>query len=146
MKKQEGHEKLGQEPSPPPENPPFWKQEKIPLILLSSVILLCLLGILYTQSLTGTLATVTVGGEVLFEVDLDKVSSPYTYEVLQEGGLYNLIAINQGSIAILEANCPDQICVLQGESTDSPRPIICLPHQVVIRLTLQQEEVDGVTG
>lgn len=35
---------------------------------------------------------------------------------------------------MLEADCPDQVCVHAGWLTDSAAPIVCLPHRLVIRL------------
>ncbi|MDE5952038.1 MAG: NusG domain II-containing protein, partial [Acetatifactor sp.] len=50
-----------------------------------------------------------------------------------DGG-YNVIEVSPGSIAIIEADCPDKLCVLQGPIADSLLPITCLPHRLVIEL------------
>ena len=56
------------------------------------------------------------------------------YLTVESDAGVNIIQIEPGQIRILEADCPDQVCVQAGWLTDSAAPIVCLPHRLVIRL------------
>ena len=57
---------------------------------------------------------------------------------LDNAGATNTVCVRPGSIAIVSASCPDQICVHQGFISTSLLPITCLPNRLVIRV---REEV-----
>ena len=73
-------------------------------------------------------------GRLLQTIPLDQVTETYRFTLDAANGGYNIIEVSPGGIAIAEADCPDQICVLQGRVTDSLLPITCLPHRLVIEL------------
>lgn len=73
-------------------------------------------------------------GSLLQTISLDQVSETYRFTVDAADGGYNVIEVSPGSIAIIEADCPDKLCVLQGPIADSLLPITCLPHRLVIEL------------
>lgn len=91
-------------------------------------------------------------GELLQTIRLDTVVGEYTFDIPGEAGATNTVCVRPGSIAIVSASCPDQICVHQGFISSSLLPITCLPNRLVIRV---REEVfvpddrtpvpDGVT-
>jgi hypothetical protein len=87
-----------------------------------------------------------VDGECIRCVDLSQVTETETYTVEDDLGV-NVIQIEPGRIRVLEADCPDQVCVDAGWLTDSAAPIVCLPHRLVIRLEGAGAEggVDAVT-
>ena len=53
-------------------------------------------------------------GELLQTIRLDTVTAEYTFEVSGNAGATNTVCVRPGSIAIVSASCPDQICVHQG--------------------------------
>ncbi len=73
-------------------------------------------------------------GQILRSISLDQVSETYRFTVEAADGGYNIVEVSPGAIAIVEADCPDRLCVLQGRITDSLLPITCLPHRLVIEL------------
>ena len=81
----------------------------------------------------GTVAVISVDGEVLERIDLSKVRKPYDIEVSTEYG-HNTVHVEPGAISVSEADCPDQICVYQGRLTGSGIPIICMPHRLIIEI------------
>ncbi|MDO4749855.1 MAG: NusG domain II-containing protein [Eubacteriales bacterium] len=81
----------------------------------------------------GSVARVYVKGELIREIDLDTVVTPYSFEVNSEYGT-NTVSVAHGAIAISDANCPDLVCVKQGEIHDGAVPIICMPHRLVIKI------------
>lgn len=47
---------------------------------------------------------------------------------------HNLIRIENETIAIIEADCPDKICVHTGPIHKSGEIIACLPHKLIIEI------------
>ncbi len=73
-------------------------------------------------------------GQILRSIPLDQVSETCRFTVDATDGGYNIVEVSPGAIAIVEADCPDKLCVLQGPATDSLLPITCLPHRLVVEL------------
>ncbi len=73
-------------------------------------------------------------GQLLQTIPLSQLAEPRRFTVEAPAGGYNTIEVSCQGISIAEADCPDQICVLQGTITDSMLPITCLPHRLVIEL------------
>lgn len=94
----------------------------------------------------GLVANIYQDGVCIRSIDLSQVTATETYTV-ESGSGVNLIQVEPGRIRILEADCPDQVCVRAGWRTDSAAPIVCLPHRLVIRLeqTAAQAQIDAVS-
>ena len=90
-------------------------------------------------------ADIYQSGELLETIHLDTVTDEYTFEVPGEGGASNTVCVRPGSIAIISANCPDQICVHQGFISTSLLPITCLPNRLVIRVREAAACLDDTT-
>lgn len=73
-------------------------------------------------------------GQLLQSIPLEQVRESYRFTVDAADGGRNIIEVSPGGIAIVEADCPDKLCILQGRVTDSLLPITCLPHRLVIEL------------
>ena len=56
----------------------------------------------------------------------------------------NTVTIENGAVAVTEADCPDHYCMQRGWCR-SGTDIVCLPHRLVIRF-LGAQEIDGVSG
>lgn len=82
---------------------------------------------------SGAIARIYVDGEEYDAVDLSAVAAPYEMVVETEYG-YNALRVSHGAIEVIRANCDEQVCVNQGEITDSLIPIVCLPHHMVIQI------------
>ena len=59
---------------------------------------------------------------------------------------HNTIRIEEGTVWMTEADCPDQYCISSGPVTKNGEVIVCLPHRLVIEVTAirQQEEFDAI--
>lgn len=90
-------------------------------------------------------ADIYQSGELLETIRLDTVTDEYIFEVPGEGGASNTVCVRPGSIAIISANCPDQICVHQGFISTSLLPITCLPNRLVIRVREEAVCLDDTT-
>ena len=84
-------------------------------------------------------------GVLLEEIDLDQVDEPRSLVLEDESGS-NTVTVEKGRICILEADCPDQICVNQGWISDSTVPIVCLPHKLMIEIVGDGGDLDGGAG
>ena len=56
----------------------------------------------------------------------------------------NTLEISEGQGRMIEADCPDQLCVHQSPVDRDRQSIVCLPNQVVV--TVQSEIVDELDG
>ena len=104
-------------------------------LIIIAVLLLCA-GMLYLisqVSLGAEASTVVVtldGKEVLRR----PLAMEDTYEIAQEDGSLNVIAVKDGAVFMQEANCRDGLCIRQGKMKNGAKTIVCLPHKVVVRL------------
>lgn len=56
------------------------------------------------------------------------------FKIENEKG-YNIIKIHDGGVEIIEASCPDKVCVHSGFITKPSENIVCLPNKVHIKIT-----------
>ena len=119
------------------------KRRKNDLILILAALLLAaaLWGALAVFRSEGVYALVTVNGEEYGRYALDKD----TQQSIISGEHSNLLAISEGGARISEADCPDKLCVNQGEIRYSGQSIICLPHKVVVEIVGgERSNIDAV--
>lgn len=94
-----------------------------------------IIGSLATLMLRPTQPTSVVeikqNNTLLHTITLSEVTSPYTLTLETGDTGYNLVQVTRDTVTISEANCPDQLCVHQGELI-SGAPIVCLPHRISI--------------
>ena len=99
------------------------------LLLLSGILLLCM----KVSRQNGACAIVRVSGEEIARYSLD---ADGTYPL--NGGT-NILVIENRSAHLIEADCPDKLCVKQGVIQYTGQCITCLPN----KLTVTVEGVDG---
>ena len=56
----------------------------------------------------------------------------------------NTVTVSQGKIAVTQADCPNGECMQAGWQNGG-RPIICLPHRLVVQFS-QSGEMDAISG
>ena len=49
-------------------------------------------------------------------------------------------------VFLIEASCPDQICVRHGPTDQTADPIVCLPNKLVVRVLPPEGEADQLDG
>ena len=84
-------------------------------------------------------AEVAVNGTVIGRYSL---SEARTLTVPDEDGGYNTLVFENGTVRMQDADCPDRLCVRQGEISRLGEAIVCLPHGLVI--TVRQGETGEV--
>jgi hypothetical protein len=93
----------------------------------------------------GSRVLIEIEGKVVRELDLAQDTAPIRFET--EHG-YNLVEIRSGQVRVVEADCPDKICVNTGWRQHVGQVIVCMPHYFVVRIAGSdgaQDELDGFT-
>lgn len=118
------------------------------LLAALALVLVLAAGSVYWFWLRGadeTIATITLDGEVIAEYDLSQVRETEMFTVGAPGA-ENTIRVSPEGIAVISADCPDQVCVHQGVRSHGPQPIVCLPHKLSITFSTDANGVDAVAG
>ena len=119
--------------------------KKKDFILIGVLLVIALIGLGATQFLqhqTGASVTITVGGETYGTYPLNQNR---TIEINDDKG-YNKIVIENGSVHMEDADCPDQYCVRHAAIHSSHETIICLPPELVVEITGGEvSDVDVIT-
>ena len=127
---------------------PSPKKRAVLLACLLACVLLASLGYLLLapslQKKERLVAEIYQNGILLRTIPLTSVTEVETFTVQGEHGAENVIEVRPGSIAVISASCPDQICVHQGFRGDTLLPITCLPNHLVIQI--RPEASDKASG
>lgn len=91
---------------------------------------------------TAGAARVLQEGRLLYRLPLSE-DTQITIDAPNGGS--NTVAVRDGSICVLQATCPDQVCVRRGWVSSTAAPIVCLPHGLVIELEGGELYVDAQT-
>lgn len=114
----------------------------IAVITVASV--LCIIYMNKTAE-SGTYAYVYQNDKIIQTIDLSDVDEPYRITIETENGDYNVLEVRQGSIGVVEASCPDGLCMNMGFIENSLMPVTCLPNHLVIKVIDEKpQELDGV--
>lgn len=73
-------------------------------------------------------------GQLIRSIDLTQVTESYTFDITGDDGAVNTIEVRPGEIAIVEATCPDKVCINMGFIKNGLLPITCLPNKLVIEI------------
>ena len=103
------------------------------ILILAAIAGICLLAVFAPRRTPERIANIYVDGVLTRRVDLNAVTEPEHYRVESHGG-FNDILIEPGRICVESADCPDQICVMEGWLPEFGLPIVCLPHDLMIEL------------
>jgi hypothetical protein len=57
----------------------------------------------------------------------------------------NIIEVANGKVKILDADCPDKICIQDGSISKPNQILVCLPHKVVVQIKGENTEMDDVS-
>jgi len=99
---------------------------------------LCLLLFMGRGSVKGSRVEVSVDGNVVSSFPLFKDGS---YSI--NGGT-NTIEIQDGRVRIVDADCPDRLCVRQGWIDGTGQSIVCLPNRVIVTVVGGDNTIDFV--
>ena len=113
------------------------KSTKFWMIIIATLLLVSTIAsvLIYKSNGAGNVASIYQNGKLVKEIHLDTVTSPYVFNLERKDGGYNTIAVEQGRISVFDASCPDHVCVKTGWISDGAIPIVCLPNELVIKIT-----------
>ena len=115
---------------------------KTDLIIILAVALAAVAFILWQRTGdTPLTAEISVNGKTVESVDLSKITD--RVEIRPEGAENVLIVAEDGKIRFEDSDCPDKLCVKQGELYRKGDTAVCLPEKTVITVT--GAELDAVT-
>lgn len=109
------------------------------IVFLSVIILVAFLiwtGYRLANQGSGRMVIVIQDGEV---VGIYPLSEEKIAIISYEENEYNLLQISGGSAYMLEADCPDQICVNHTPVSRNGESIICLPHKLVVQISSEAD-------
>ena len=113
----------------------------IAALLLAGLVLIAL--ILCTRR-DGRCAVVQVDGQSIVRLPLAE-NREYPVEI--GGTVTNVLRIQDSSVRMAEANCPDLLCVHRGAIRYAGDSIVCLPNRVVVVITGEDAlDLDAVAG
>ncbi len=96
------------------------------LILASLLGTFCLL-----RPPRGNVIEILRDDEVLYTLDLSTAEDQEI--VIPYGDSSNTVLVRDGTVCVVRAQCPDNICVRTGILRWEGMPIVCLPNHLVIR-------------
>lgn len=92
---------------------------------------------------SSALAMIRTQGETARQVDLANSAKPLVFVVSGRLGP-STVEVAGGRIRMLEAPCPEQICVRQGWIEHPGESIVCVPGEIVIQIE-GAAKLDAVT-
>lgn len=109
------------------------KKYKKDIILISIILLLAivLLFIYKINTTKGNSVEVSLDGKIIYNLPLNKNVTKTISSQLGE----NILIIDNGYAKIIEADCPDKLCINQKSISNVGETIICLPHKLIIKIT-----------
>lgn len=109
---------------------------------------LLLVGILltvgiYLFSKTGESVRITIDGTIYGTYSLNEDRE---IPVERDGSVINVVRIEDGSVRMEQATCPDALCIRQGAISRERQTIVCLPHKLVVEVYgTHEQEYDTVS-
>lgn len=104
------------------------------LLLILTLLCLSFAPLLFLSGRSGTVyADITVDGRLYRRVPLSGRHGREEFTVQTPDGS-NTICVEGETIAVTEADCPDEICIETGRASRPGDIIACLPHRLIIEV------------
>lgn len=120
------------------------KGDKVLIIVL---IIFSLLFAYYMATVNKNLekkyVSIQINGEEINTIEFSKDIIGETYVLETEFGR-NVIKFGDGEVKIIEASCPDQLCVKQGKIGQVGQLIVCLPNRLVVEIKANNAGNDDI--
>lgn len=118
------------------------KKERMFLGILFLVLVVFCLVFYFFRGQMGAQVKVTVDG-VLY--DIYPLEKEQEIAIEKDGVVTNRLVIRDGVADMIEADCPDKLCVHQKAISKTGETIVCLPNKVVAEIIGSEEsELDSV--
>ncbi|WP_297712971.1 NusG domain II-containing protein [Clostridium sp.] len=80
-----------------------------------------------------TYAEITVGGKVYSKIPLSAHKGEEIIDINIDGH-ENKIMIKDDTIKMIDADCPDSLCIYQGKISRVGQSLVCLPNKVMVEI------------
>lgn len=122
-------------------NHTYMEMKRRDWILIGAILLVALAAFLAVRlkAKPGGSVIIRVNGEITEEISL---SEEGTYSL--NGGT-NILRIQEKEAWLLEADCPDKLCVRQGKIRRAGEVITCLPNRLTVTVSEAADALDVTT-
>jgi hypothetical protein len=110
-----------------------WDIILLALLTILSFIPAIIFGVTFNRNYNGAYVEITIEGKLYKKVPLSEHTGEEELNIKTEYG-YNLIKIKDQSVAIIDADCPDQICERPGFISKPGQSLVCLPHKMMVEI------------
>lgn len=124
--------------------------KKLDYVIIITLIIVSLLSsgiIIYSSAKNkyqSQYVEISIGGDLYKKIPFDS-STEEKIDVKTDLG-ENLINISKGYVQILDADCPDKVCIRDGSISKPGQVLVCLPHKVVVEIKgIKTTETDDVS-
>lgn len=102
--------------------------------LIGGIVLLIAIGFFLIQFFQseGSKLLITIDG---IEHKKFPLNEDTTYKIWHEDGGWNTLEIKDGNVRMVDASCPDKLCVKHNGIHYHNESITCLPNRVVLRIS-----------
>lgn len=111
------------------------------LVILAVAGILFLVFFLQNKNTVADKVIVKVDGKVVYS---EPLSVDKDMDVAGYAGGHNFIRIQGGKVKMVDADCPDKICVHTGAIDKVGQTIVCLPHKLVVEIAGSNSDLDSV--
>lgn len=111
----------------------------IAVLMLLSFLPEIILGTSIGKGFNNTYAEITVAGKLYKTVPLSAHTGEEIIEVNTKWGT-NIVKVQDNKIGIIDADCPDKVCMNPTYIEKVGESLVCLPHKVMIEIKGQAED------
>ncbi|MCX7828212.1 MAG: NusG domain II-containing protein [Thermanaerothrix sp.] len=116
---------------------------------VAALIILVCLGALAARRVidrTAGTATLEISSPTLQRVIPLDGSFSGTIRIEAPDGGFNVVEVRGKTARVLDADCPDRLCVKQGWLSKAGDQAVCLPHRLVVRVRGDRgEDIHGIS-
>ncbi|MBE6067576.1 MAG: NusG domain II-containing protein [Clostridium lundense] len=112
------------------------KGDKILFVIVIAVLLIMSAGTYaYKLAFKGKdkIAVIKADGKVVKTINLSKLKGTEKFDI-KEGDHFNTIVVEKDKISIIDADCPDKVCIKTGWISDAGESIVCLPNKLIVSI------------
>lgn len=116
------------------------KADRFLIVFLIAASIAALIGLpLWVSQKTVREVSIQVNGKEQQRIALDGSTDGKIYKISSTYG-ENLIAIEDQKVHIVEANCPDHLCINQGWISAPGEMLVCLPNRLFVEIVGGSED------
>ena len=119
----------------------FRKGDWLAIFIVALIAVTTLLCFLPGGNEKAAYAEIYLNGRLIKTVPL---SEDQTFVV--EDRYCNTVTVSNGSVGIMDSDCPGKDCVHSGSIRSTGRSLVCLPNALEIRVVSAEDDVDFVVG